>query len=81
MRVRSGQPFYRCRRLLLAASLLWVIHSNPAAAKLAVNVSQAAEIPRYVRFATALQPASDYFNPVSAYYNMWRAPGLNPAAA
>lgn len=28
----------------------------------------------YVRFKDALQPPGNYFNPVTAYYNMWCAP-------
>ncbi len=44
-------------------------------------MSQGPQPLQYVRFATALQPASAYFNPVTAYYNMWRAPGLKPRSS
>ena len=68
---------WRCPGLLvpvychmLAACLLCLQHGH-AAGKEAAAPEQQRKEQTFVRFKDVLQPPGNYFNPITAYYNMW----------
>ena len=59
----------------LAACLLWAcLQQAQVWGKDAAAPEQQRKAQTYVRFKDVLQPPSNYFNPVTAYFNMWCAP-------
>ena len=64
----------------LAACVLCVFAQLAGVAgKQAVAAQEVGVQQTYIRFRDVLQPPSAYFNPITAYYNLWRAPRLRGA--